>query len=313
MNRCIASMLCHALKRLRASWFYYLSCNLACLSLLSITSVTHAEISVTDDSGIHIRLPSAARRIISLAPHTTELLFTAGAGSSVIAITMWSDFPPQVKTIPSIGSATDLDIERIVSLQPDLIVAWKNGNKPRQIAQLRRLGFQVYESEPRTFDEIAISIEKLAMLAGTEKYGTSQAHEFRKNMQALQRQHAHDAVVSVFYQIWQKPLMTLNGQHLISQALKICGGLNIFSHLSQLAPTVNIENVIQKNPEVIFLSSEEQDAILSWQRFPTISAVQQKNIFIINGSIMNRAGPRMLDATQELCDKLDTARQRRQH
>ena len=281
--------------------------------LFFVSQFSHAAISVVDDSGVKISLSSPAQRIISLAPHTTELLFAAGAGKSIIAVTVWSDYPLEAKNIPSVGSATELDVERIIKLQPDLVVAWKNGNKPRQIAHLRKFGIQVFESEPKTLDEIANSIKKLSMLAGTEKLGEQQALAFQQKIQVLKNKYQHAAEVRYFYQIWQKPLMTLNGEHLISQALKICGGKNIFSELAPTAPTVNSESVIQKNPEVIFMSSEEKNATSLWQGFPNMTAVSRNNLFTFNGSIMNRAGPRMAEATEQLCEKLELARQRRPH
>ena len=283
------------------------------LCLFFVSQFSHAAISVVDDSGVTIRLSSPAQRIISLAPHTTELLFAAGAGKSIIAVTAWSDYPPQAKNIPSVGSATELDVERIIKLQPDLVFAWKNGNKPRQIAYLRKFGIQVFESEPKTLDEIADSIKKLSILTGTEKIGEQQALAFQQKIQVLKNKYQHAAEVRYFYQIWQKPLMTLNGEHLISQALKICGGKNIFSELAPTAPTVNSESVIQKNPEVIFMSSEEKNATSLWQGFPNMMAVSRNNLFTFNGSIMNRAGPRMAEATEQLCEKLELARQRRPH
>ena len=283
------------------------------LCLFFISHFSHAAISVVDDNGVTIHLSSPAQRIISLAPHATELLFAAGAGKSVIAVTAWSDYPSQVKNIPSVGSATELDVERIIKLQPDLVVAWKNGNKPRQIAYLRKFGIQVFESEPKTLDNIADSINKLATLAGTEKIGQQQALSFQQKILALKNKYQHASEVKYFYQIWQNPLMTLNGDHLISQALKICGGKNIFSELIPTAPTVNSENVIQRNPEVIFMSSEEKNTASLWQKFPNMTAVSRNNFFTFNGSIMNRAGPRMAEATEQLCEKLELARQRRPH
>jgi|LauGreDrversion4_2_1035121.scaffolds.fasta_scaffold08490_6 iron complex transport system substrate-binding protein len=287
--------------------------NLTLLCLFFSSHYSFAAISVIDDSGVKISLSSPAQRIISLAPHTTELLFAAGAGKSVIAVTAWSDYPLEAKNIPSVGSAIELDVERIIKLQPDLVVAWKNGNKPRQIAHLRKFGIQVFESEPKTFDAIADSIKKLSMLAGTEQTGHQQALAFQQKILALKNKYQQAAEVRYFYQIWQKPLMTLNGEHLISQALKICGGKNIFNELIPTAPTVNSESVIQRNPEVIFMSSEEKNISTQWQSFPKMTAVANNNIFTFNGSIMNRAGPRMAEATEQLCEKLDLARQKRTH
>jgi iron complex transport system substrate-binding protein len=299
-----------------ASWLAHDSNKLVrylLLCLFFISHFSHAAISVVDDNGVTIHLSSPAQRIISLAPHTTELLFAAGAGKAVIAVSDWSDYPPQVKDIPSVGSATELDVERIIKLHPDLVVAWKNGNKPRQIAYLRKFGIAVFESEPKTLNAIADSIEKLAVLAGTEADGKQQALAFREKIVSLENKYRDAKVVRYFYQVWQKPLMTLNGQHLVTQALKICGGKNIFSELAPTAPTVNSENVIQRNPEVLFMSSEEKNISTLWQGFPNMTAVSRKNLFIFNSSIMNRAGPRMAEATEQLCEKLELARQKRPH
>ena len=156
------------------------------LALLIVTGLGHATPSVVDDDGVTVSLPSAARRIVSLAPHATELLFAAGAGDLVVGVSSGSDFPEQAQRIASIGGSTQVDLERIVSLQPDLVVAWKSGNPARQIARLRALGIAVFESEPRSFDGIATTIERLATLAGTTAHGQQSAQTFRQQVLQLQ-------------------------------------------------------------------------------------------------------------------------------
>ena len=285
--------------------------RLAAIFLLLLSCVANAAVSVSDDGGKVITLKAPATRIVSVAPHTTELLFAAGAGAAVVGVSAYSDFPAQAKRLPSVGNSARLDLERIIDLRPELVVAWKSGNSARQIARLRQLGIPVFESEPRDFAAIASNIERLATLAGTSPQGKAAANAFRHKLAALRQRYASRSIVRVFYQIWPSPLMTLNHTHLVSQALSFCGADNIFGALPQLVPTVGIEAVIAADPEVIFISDERTDAGDMWQRFTQLQSVQKKNIFNVNGTLMNRAGPRLLDGTAQLCEQLELARQHR--
>lgn len=282
----------------------------ATLITLLVCAGVQAEVSVTDDSGTRISLAAPATRIISLAPHTTELLFAAGAGKSLVGVSSFSDHPAQAKDIASVGSSSALDIERIIALRPDLIVGWQSGNPARQLAQLRKLGLPVFESEPRDFDTIATSIERLATLAGTSQQGMQAAAGFRRRLAALTQKYTARPTLRVFYQIWPAPLMTLNDTHLVGQALRICGGQNIFGALKPLAPTISIEAVVTANPEVIIISDEQSDGLTRWRRFSSINAVKHNHLYRIDGTLINRAGPRVLDGTERLCALLDSARQR---
>ncbi len=287
--------------------------QLAATVLLLISCVANAAVSVTDDGGTVITLKAPATRIVSVAPHTTELLFAAGAGAAVVGVSAYSDFPSQAKRLPSVGNSAQLDLERIIDLRPDLVVAWKSGNSARQIARLRQLGIPVFESEPRDFAAISTNIDRLSELAGTNAQGKAAATAFRQQLAALRQQYASRSTVRVFYQIWPSPLMTLNHAHLVSQALALCGAENIFGALPQLVPTVGIEAVIKADPEAIFISDERAGAGDMWQRFTQLQAVQKKNIFSVNGTLMNRAGPRLLAGTAQLCEQLELARQRRKN
>ncbi len=281
------------------------------LVMLFISCVAHAAVSVTDDGGTVITIKKPAARIVSAAPHTTELLFAAGAGAAIVGVSAYSDFPAQAKRLTSVGNSARLDLERIIDLRPDLVVAWKSGNSARQIARLRQLGIAVFESEPGDFAAVASNIERIATLAGTSAQGKAAATTFRQQLATMRQHFASRSTVRVFYQIWPSPLMTLNHAHLVSQALTLCGANNIFGALPQLAPTVGVEAVIAANPEAIFISDERTDAGNIWQRFTQLQAVQKKNIFNVNGTLMNRAGPRLLEGTAQLCEKLELARQRR--
>ena len=285
---------------------------LACLVFLSSTAAQAQAVSpilVKDDLGHTVRLAAPAKRIVSLAPHTTELLFAAGAGGQVLGVSAFSDFPAQAQQLASIGSSTQLDIERIVALKPDLIIAWKSGNNAKQIAQLRALGIPVFESEPHTLEDIATSLSRLGELAGTPQ-GSQAANDFRKQQQALRVRYANRTPVRVFYQIWPSPLMTLNDRHIVADALSLCGAQNIFGSLPQLAPTVSREAVLAAQPEAIFASDERAETWDRWKAWPQLPAVRLGNLYRVDGSIMNRAGPRMLDATEGLCRQIQEARQR---
>lgn len=268
-------------------------------------------ITVRDDAQHKVVLAQPAHRIVSLAPHATELLFAAGAGAYVVGVSDYSDYPPAAKQILSVGSSSALDIERIVSLKPDLVVAWSSGNSASQIARLRALGIPVFESEPRQLDAVASSLLRLSQLAGTEESGAAAAVAFRARMAQLDATYRQRSTVRVFYQIWKKPLMTLNDSHMVTSVIHLCGGENVFGKLPQLAPTVSTEAVLQANPEVIFAADGGNSPGASWQRFPQLAAVAGNNLFTLTPNWMSRPGPRILDGATELCEKLDLARSRR--
>lgn len=282
-----------------------LRCLLAAAVLLCAGA--QAEVSVNDDTGRRITLPSPATRIVSLAPHATELLFAAGAGSRVVGVSDYSDFPAEARQLPSVGGSLQLDLERIVALRPDLVIAWKSGNSPKQIARLRTLGLTVFESEPRQFEDVASSLERLGTLTASDQ-GRAQAARFRQQLAALRAHYAGRTPVTVFYQVWPSPLMTLNDTHIVSEAIRLCGGRNVFGQLAVLAPTVSREAVVRADPQAIFISDERADAFDRWRSFPNMKAVRAGHLFRIDGSVMNRAGPRLADATRGLCERIDQAR-----
>jgi iron complex transport system substrate-binding protein len=274
-------------------------------------SSAFAAVAAVDDAGRSIALDIPARRIVSLAPHATELIFAAGGGAYLVGVSEYSDYPPDAKRIASVGGIFTLDLERVLALKPDLVVAWGSGNSASQVAKLRALGIKVFESEPRDFAAVASTIERLARLTGTEAVGQAAADSFRTRLEQVKARYRQRPPVRAFYQIWGSPLMTVNGAHLISAALRLCGGENVFADLPQLAPTVSIESVLKENPEVIFASSANDEAFAGWRRFPRLLAVARGNLYSINADLMNRAGPRVLDGTESLCKQLDAARGKR--
>lgn len=269
-------------------------------------------VSAIDDTKHAVTLQSPARRIISLAPHTTEMLFAAGAGAFVVGVAEYSDYPPEAKRIASVGSGVSLDLERILQLKPDLIVGWNNGSAAAQLAKLEALGIPVFKTEPHDFPTIASSLERLAHLAGTDAAGHAAAESFRARLKRLEATYRQRPTLRVFYQIWHSPLMTLNDDTTPSSVLRLCGAENIFGRLPQLAPTVGVEAVLKANPDVIVASSGEQDDPFgAWRRFPNLKAVARDNLLLIDGGVLNRSGPRILDGAEMLCKQLDAVRNRR--
>ncbi len=277
--------------------------------LLFAQSGVTANVSATDDGGHRITLPSPATRIISLAPHITELLYAAGAGPAVVGVSTWSDYPPAAPKLPVVADGARLELERIIDLKPDLVIAWKSGSSARQVARLRKLGLIVFESEPRSFDDIARSLERFGTLAGSTE-GKQAAASFRKRLHELREHYSGRKKISVFYQIWSSPLMTLNGKHMVTDALRLCGATNIFANLPQIAPTVSTEAVVTANPDAILLTDERSPAVDRWRSLSQMKAVRHDNLFSVNGTLMNRAGPRILEGTAQLCERIDTARRR---
>jgi iron complex transport system substrate-binding protein len=278
----------------------------------------HAAITVTDDTGATVTLPVAAQRVISLAPHVTELLYAAGGGAKMVGAVSYSDYPPEAKQLPQVGDNKALDLERIVALKPDLIVVWRHGNAQRQLDRLRELHIPLFFSEPHRLDDVAVSLTKLGRLLGTSSTADAAAAAYRQNIARLRAQYAKRPPVSVFYQVWDKPLMTLNGEHMISDVIALCGGRNVFAALQPLVPTVSTEAVLAANPEAIVTAARgatQPDTTLpqlgSWRAWPGLTAVANDNLFAIDGDLINRPAPRIAQGAQQLCEDLEIARSRR--
>ena len=285
---------------------------LASLALSSAASA--ATIEVIDDSGRTIRLSGPARRIISLAPHITELLFAAGAGKNVIAAVDYSDFPDAAKALPRVGDNERLDLERIAALKPDLLMVWLHGAAQRQLEQLRKLGIPVFHSEPKSLADVARALENFGMLAGTNVAADAAALEYRRRLNQLASSSRGLTLVPVFIQIWDVPPMTVNDRHLISDAVRLCGGRNVFGILPALAPAVSAEAVIAANPEAIVatgMASGRPDWLNAWKTWPRLTAVSRGNLFAIAPELITRHTPRILDGVEQLCAQLAAARHRR--
>ena len=281
---------------------------------LLVSTAAHADLVVKDDTGQEVRLKAPAKRIITLAPHAAESLYAAGAGDKLVGTVDYSDYPPEAKKVPRVGGYSRIDLEAVAALKPDLVLAWESGNNMTQVDKLMALGLTVYVSQPNTIDNIANQIERLGQLAGTEAVANATAERFRKRLEGLRLANASKPKVRVFYQIWKTPLMTVGGPQIISDAIKICGGENVFGHLKQMAPNVTVEAVLEADPEAIVatgMGDAKPEWLHDWDKWTRMTAVKRDNLFHINPDIMQRHTPRILDGTEKLCAHLDVARSRR--
>jgi iron complex transport system substrate-binding protein len=291
---------------------------LSAASLVITTLSAHAAISVTDDTGATVTLAAPAQRVISLAPHVTELLYAAGGGAKMVGAVSYSDYPTQAQQLPRVGDNKALDLERIVALKPDLIVVWRHGNAQRQLERLRELHIPLFFSEPHHLDDVAVSLTKLGQLLGTSAAADAAAATYRADIASLRAQYANRPPVSVFYQVWERPLMTLNGEHMISDVIALCGGRNVFAGLQPLVPTVSTEAVLAANPEAIVTAAPgatRPDTALpqldTWRAWPGLAAVANNNLFAIDGDLINRPAPRIAQGARQLCEDLELARSHR--
>lgn len=274
----------------------------------------HAEVSVRDDLGNTVRLANPAQRIVSLSPHTTETLFAAGAGSRVVGTVDYSDYPEAAKKIPRVGGYSAFDLEAVVKHKPDLIVAWYSGNAPAHVDKLKAMGFPIYVSQPNRIEDVAGEIERLGQLAGSTATAQAAARAFRERLASLTARYSKRPVVRTFYQIWKEPLMTIGKDQIISDAVRLCGGDNVFGKLETMAPRVTVEAVIAANPEIIVASGmgdSRPEWLDDWKRWTTIEAVKRDNLFFVQPELLQRHTPRILDGTERLCEHLETARSRR--
>ena len=284
------------------------------ISLFSGATASGASISVQDDSGHVVTLPAPAQRIVSLAPHVTELLFDIGAGGQIVAASDYSDYPEAAKRLPRVGGVFGLDLERIAAARPDLVIAWQSGASAAQLETIERLGIPVFRSEPKQLDDIATSLERFGALSGHALDAAIAASEFRAQVVTLGNMYSGKKPVRVFYQVWNAPLMTIGGPHLIAKVIKLCGGVNVFDRLDALAPVVDAEAVIAADPQVIVGASasggDERDLAI-WRRWPRIAAVRNRHLVVLDAAIITRHTPRILIGARQLCDSIDAARRDR--
>ena len=285
-----------------------LLCILVCL--FSITSAA-GTIEVLDDIGRTVRLEQPATRIVSLAPHVTENLFAAGVGEQVAGVVSYSDYPPEAHGLPLVGGYDNIDIETILALQPDLVVAWKEGNQYQQVEKLMALGLGVFVNEPKQLEDVAADIIRYGILGGREQQARSVAREYANGLSRLRNQYSGLEKVSVFYQVWPNPLITVTDQQIIGNVIRLCGGANIFAGLGAPTPQVGKEAVLTENPDVIIASGMDEarpEWLDEWRQWSFLNATRHDNLFFIDPDIIQRHTPRILLGAQQMCAMLERAR-----
>lgn len=272
---------------------------------------SRAEVRVTDDTGHAVVLAAPARRVISLGPHLTELAFAAGGGGALVGAIRYSDHPEAARALPIVGDAHAIDFERIAQLKPDLVLVWDSGLNERHKARLRSLGLALYESEIRKAQGIPDTLRRLGTLLGRADSAEAAARRVETQWQALAERYRGKPPVRVFWQLWHEPLMTINREHLISEAMRACGGVNVFADLPLLTPTVSWEAAVATDPQLIATSGRRQDAerdLTPWQRFANVAAVKHRRYASIDGDLIGRMGPRFVEGAAALCEAIDRTR-----
>ncbi len=211
------------------------------LSMLCFSWSAAGAIVVMDDNGQEVRLEQPTQRIVSLAPNITEVLFYIGAGEQIVGADEYSNYPQAAKSILRVNNHAAANYELILSLKPDLVIAWQSGNGDKIINPLRKLGIPVFVVETRKMEAIPNLLRRFGQLTGNQDSAEQRANEFSQRLEALRAAQSNKPPVRTFYQIWDEPLITLNGKHMVSDVISLCGGENIFADAAPLVPYVNIE------------------------------------------------------------------------
>lgn len=253
-----------------------------------------------------------AQRIISLAPHLTEMVYSSGAGDKLVGVVNYSDYPPKALQLPIIGSYHALDLEAIIALKPDLILSWQSGNRIQDIERLKALGFNLFESDIHDLNDIPNLIETIGGLAGTLNQANAKASDLRQTLLKLRRQYQDQEAITVFYQIWNRPFITMGKKQFISQGLELCGAKNIFNDLRSLTAEVSLEAILARDPQVILIGGQkafQKDWRKTWNAYSSLRAVKNNQIQLLENNLYQRPTERFIYALEPLCKRLDKARQ----
>lgn len=282
------------------------------LLLAGISAISAADPVVVEDfAGRRVRLAQPAERIVALSPHIVENAFSAGAGAKLVGAVSYSDFPAAAGRIPRVGSHQSWSLESVIALRPDLVLLWGSGNGMDAVSTLERLGIPVFVSELRALDDIPVSIRAISELAATTGVGVAEANRLEQGFTALRNRYAGRTPLTVFYQIWHDPLQTINGEHMISKLIDLCGGRNIFADEVPLAPRVSLEAVLRLDPAVILASGMGEarpEWLDAWQRYPGMQAVEGDGLLFIHPDLVQRPTARILDGARQLCRQFEGVR-----
>ncbi|PSV19779.1 vitamin B12 ABC transporter substrate-binding protein BtuF [Photobacterium leiognathi subsp. mandapamensis] len=252
----------------------------------------------------------SVQRIISLSPHMTELAYSAGLGDKLIAASDYSDYPEQAKKLERVANYRGIKMERILALKPDLILAWKGGNPNREMTRLQQLGIKIFYSNPTQLTDIAETILKLGQFSDDPSIAQAAAKQFKQQLVQIKEQYQNKSKVRYFYQLSDNPILTLSDGNWPSPVFSVCGGENIFATSTAAYPQVNQEQVVVRQPDVIFGSShataKENSPWLNWPG--ELPAVDNHHLYQLNSDWLNRPTLRTLKAIKQVCQLLDKAR-----
>ena len=263
-----------------------------------------------DDRGIAIELAAPARRIVALSPNLVELAYAAGAGSRLAAVVRYSDFPAEASRLPHVGDASRIDAERVLALAPDLVLAWRTGNPAGEVERLERLGLKVFVTEARKLADVSRLLRTIGDLAGTADRAAAASAAFERDLAALRTQYGGRDPVKVFYEIWHRPLLTVNGEHVISDVLALCGGRNVFGDAPSLTPAVSLEAVLAARPQVVLGGSSAvrpEHFAASWRASP-IEALRDVPVRHVPPDLIQRQTPRIAQGAKVVCERLEEVR-----
>lgn len=282
------------------------------LALVAVTNTAAAAITVTDGLGRTVRLQQPAQRIIAIAPSLVENAYAAGIGERLVGVGAYSNYPPAARKLPRVGSARNLNMEAIVALSPDLVVLWAagQGDSPATVNQLQSLGVAVYVASPHQLSDIARVIADLGVLGGRPEHARKVAATFRERLASLRARYADRETVSVFYQVWDEPLLTLSGDQFVGAVIRLCGGRNVFAGVHAVAPRISLEAVLARDPEAIVASGmgNVEQWLEDWRQWPGLQAVKKDNLYTIPPDLIQRPTLRILEGAERLCRKLQEAR-----
>ena len=267
--------------------------------------------SVRDDKGALVAVPAAPCRIVSLAPGTTAMLYAAGAGHCLVGTIAHSDEPAEAASVPIVGDAETLDFEQLLGLRPTVVVVAVDVVQRVRIDRIRALRIPVYQVHVRRLAEMPESLQRLGALAGSESIAQSKAAELRSELHDIGERYRTRAPLRVLYQIWDRPIYTIGGRHVISDALRLCGATNIFADLETAAPAVTREATVLRDPQLILASAPPATAaewLAEWRKFPAMSAVRNAQLVSYSDERIDRMGPSVIEATANLCAVIDHAR-----
>jgi iron complex transport system substrate-binding protein len=270
-------------------------------------------VSIKDDRGRVVTLNRPVQRIVTLAPHLTELAYAAGAGEKLVGVARHSDYPAAAARIPQVGDAVRVDAEAILALKPDLVLAWRSGNNPAEIGRLEQIGLPVLATEPARLSDIPRLLRAIGTLAGTGGHAQMAATDFEGEIETLRQRYAKAQRIRVFYVIWHKPLLTVNGAHLISEILSLCGGENVFADLGQLTPNVTLEALIAAKPGAILggASAGGEKGFAEQWRATAVPPLRDLPADYIDPDLIQRPTPRIVAGVKAVCAALEKVRSNR--